>query len=194
MVFPLLIDDAQHQHALVIAHLVGADLALLRLVTFFQLIKGGVAQFLAIEFVDLHAFRDDVHAEAGEDFFLQAVGVPGIGVRVLRDVLRHQLAEDAGNVILEDQFLLLDAMQQLPAQSVDGMALLVHHVVVFEDVFAGLEVLRLDRLLRDLDASRDQLRLDRDAFFHPQPLQQVRHPLLGEDAHQVVFEREVEAR
>src|SRR6202008_3142439 len=30
--------------------------------------------------------------------------------------------------------------------------------------------------------------------FHAQPLQQVRHPLLREDAHQIVFEREVEAR
>ena len=32
--------------------------------------------------------------------------------------------------------------------AVNGLALLVHHVVVFEDVFAGGEVLRLDRLLR----------------------------------------------
>ena len=61
-------------------------------------------------------------------------------------------------------------------------------------MFARLEVLRLHRLLRPLDAIRDHLRLDRHAFFHPQPLQQRAHPLLGEDPHQVVFERQIEPR
>ena len=61
-------------------------------------------------------------------------------------------------------------------------------------MFARFEVLAFDRLLRRLDAAGDQLRLDGDAFFHAQPLQQVRDPLFGEDAHQVIFEREIEAR
>src|SRR5579863_6498554 len=48
-------------------------------------------------------------------------------------------------------------------------------------------------LLRSLDAATDHVRFNRDALFHAQPLQQVRNPLLGEDAHQVVFEREIKA-
>ena len=115
-------------------------------------------------------------------------------MRILAAVLVEQPAENVANVVLEDEFLLVEAFQQLPAQSVDRLALLVHHVVVLEQVFAGFEVLAFDRLLRRLDAPRDQLRLDRHALFHAQPLQQVRHPLLGEDAHQVVFQRQIEAR
>ncbi len=61
-------------------------------------------------------------------------------------------------------------------------------------MFAGFEVLGFHRLLRGLDAAADQLRFDRHAFFHAQALQQVRDPLLGEDAHQVIFERQIEAR
>src|SRR5207302_11026301 len=68
------------------------------------------------------------------------------------------------------------------------------HIVILEQVFARFEVLRLHRLLGGLDAARDQLRLDRDTFFHSEPLEQIRDPLLGEDAHQVIFEREVETR
>ena len=98
------------------------------------------------------------------------------------------------DVVLEDEFFLIDAFEQLAAQAVDGLALLVHHVVVLEQMFAGFEVLAFDGFLRGFDAARDQLRLDGNAFFHAQPLQQVRDPLLGEDAHQVIFEREVEAR
>ncbi len=108
--------------------------------------------------------------------------------------LVHQIAEDAGDVILEDQFFLIDTLEQLAAQAIDGLALLVHDVVVLKQMFAGFEVLGFDRLLRSLDTARDQPRFDGNAFFHAQPLQQVGNPFLGEDAHQVVFEREIEAR
>ena len=49
---------------------------------------------------------------------------------------------------LHDVLLLVDAFEQLAAHAVDRLALLVHHVVVFEQVFAGFEVLRFDGLLR----------------------------------------------
>ena len=49
---------------------------------------------------------------------------------------------------------------------VDRLALLVHHVVVFEQVFARREVLRLHRLLRRGDALGDQLR-SRSAHLLP---------------------------
>ena len=111
-----------------------------------------------------------------------------------RAELLHQIAEDADDVFFQNQIFLIDALQQLPAQAINRFALLVHHVVVFEQVFTGFEVLAFDRFLRFLDTPRDQARFDGDAFFHAQPLQQVRNPLFGEDAHQVIFERKIEAR
>src|SRR5882724_6707456 len=59
-------------------------------------------------------------------------------------------------------------------------------------MFAGFEVLGFNRLLRGCNAAGDQAGLDGDAFFHAQALQQLRHPFLGEDAHQVVLEGQVE--
>ena len=109
-------------------------------------------------------------------------------------ILLQQFAENGRNVVLEDQILLIDPFEQAAPQAIDGLALLVHHVVVLEQVFAGFEVLPFDRFLRGLDAAGNHLRLDRDALFHAQPLQQVRDPLLGEDAHQIVFQRKIEAR
>ena len=55
-------------------------------------------------------------------------------------------------------------------------------------------MLAFDRLLRSLDAARDHFRFNGHAFFHPQALKQVRDPLFSEDAHQVIFEREIETR
>ena len=53
-------------------------------------------------------------------------------------------------------FLLVFAFEKLPAQAVDGLALLVHHVVVFEDVFAVAEVLAFNALLRAFDLLGDE--------------------------------------
>ena len=86
------------------------------------------------------------------------------------------------------------ALEDLATQRVDALALLVHHVVVLEQVLATLEVLRLDLLLGALDGLGDHAVLDRHAFFHAEPLHQARDAVGAEDAHQVVFERQVEAR
>ena len=88
---------------------------------------------------------------------------------------------------------LIGFFHQLAAQTIDRLALLVHDVVVFKQVFARLEVSTFDRLLRRLNALRNHLRLDGHALFHSQTLHQGLDLVAGEDAHQVVFERKEEA-
>ena len=84
--------------------------------------------------------------------------------------------------------------QHLPSQRIDGLALLVHDVVVFEQALADVEVVALDLLLRVLDGAVDDGVLDGDVLFHPQALHQAGDALGPEDAHEIVFEREEEAR
>ena len=124
--------------------------------------------------------------EAGE--------VPLVDVRLLGNVLVEEVREDGGDVVLGDELLLVDALHELPPQAVDSFALLVHDVVVFEDVLARLEVLRFDGLLRAFDSLGDHARFDGHALFHAEALEQRADPLAREDAHEVVFEREEEAR
>ena len=104
---------------------------------------------------------------------------------------RHQVLAGVDGLFLGQ---LDAAFEQLAAQRVDALALLVHHVVVFEEVLADGEVLRLDLLLRAGDGVGHHLVLDRHAFFHAEALHQPGDAIGAEDAHQVVFEREVEAR
>ena len=90
VVFPLLIEHAQHDDALVMAHRVRADELFLGVVALLQLVEDGVAQFLPIQLVGVDALFLDVHAEAGEDLVLQALDVPVRGTRVLVGVLVEQ--------------------------------------------------------------------------------------------------------
>src|SRR5437867_3538699 len=68
--------------------------------------------------------------------------------------------------------------------------LLVHHVVVLEQVLADREVLRLHLLLRPLDRLRDHAVLDRHALLHAQLQHQAADAVGAEDAHEVVRSEE----
>src|SRR5207248_8711465 len=86
------------------------------------------------------------------------------------------------------------AIQDLAAHAVDDLALLVHDVVVLEQVLTDLEVVIFDALLRGGDGARHEPVLDRLALLHAQPLHDLLDPVAAEDAQQIVLEREIEVR
>src|SRR3984885_11991688 len=166
VIFPLRIQNAEHDHALVMAHRLWTNQFLLSVVAFFQLLKDGVAKFLSVQRLGFYAFRYEIHAEACEDGVFQSLNIPIVGVALSRAVLVHQIAENRRNVIFENQVFLIHALEQTTTQAVHGLALLVHYVVVFEQMFARFKVLTFNRLLSRLNAAADQLRLNRNTFFH----------------------------
>ena len=95
---------------------------------------------------------------------------------------------------LEDHFLGRCSLEQALPERVDALSLLVHDFVVFEQVFADVEVALLDLLLSAFDPPADHLALDGFAFLHSQPGEHGRDPFAGKLAHQVVFERQEETR
>ena len=78
---------------------------------------------------------------------------------------------------------MLGLEHQLPPEAIDRLALAVHDIVVFEDVFACFEVAGLDGFLRTLDLFGNRSRLDRDALFHAEPFHHRADLVAGEDAH-----------
>ena len=85
-------------------------------------------------------------------------------------------------------------LEDVVALLVDHLALVVGDVVVLEQLLADVEVARLDLPLRAFDRARDDAGLDRLAVGHLEALHDRAHAVAGEDAHQRVVEREVEAR
>ena len=120
----------------------------------------------------------------------QRVEVPLLG-EVLgggRDVAGDDVVDEAAHLRLE-----VGALEHLAALAVDDLALPAHHVVVLEDVLAGLEVLRLDLALGVGDRAGDALVLDRHVVGDPHDLQDPVDPVGLEQPHQLVLERQVEA-
>ena len=136
----------------------------------------------------------DVLPEGGQIPLVRIHVAPAVGLDGLVD---RALTEGEHVLVRVDFLVLLDgdrAFEQLPAQRVDVLALLVHHVVVLEQVLADGEVLRLYLLLRPFDGLGHHAVLDRHALFHAEPVHQPLDAVRPEDAHQVVLERQVEAR
>ena len=93
----------------------------------------------------------------------------------------------------QDQLPAIGAVEDILPVAVNPFALFVHHLVVFQQVLADVEVLLFHLLLRPFNPPRDHAAFNGLAFLHPQPGEDVLDPLAGEDPHQVVFQREVEA-
>ena len=107
-----------------------------------------------------------------------------LGDQLVDDVVAH-VGDGLGDVVVAHEF---DALLE------DDLALVVHHVVVFQDVLADVEVARLDLLLRLLQRLVDPGMDDRLALLEAELLQHAVHALGAEDAHQIVFERQEEFR
>src|SRR5260370_19659980 len=93
--------------------------------------------------------------------------------------------------VLEDVPASVGAFQHLAPLFVNDLALLVHHVVVLDDMLARVEVHALDLLQRAGDRSRHPRMLDR---LNLEAVHQLADPLSrrAEDLHQVVLERNEE--
>src|SRR4051794_17843108 len=198
---PAGVDHLQDHEALDVAHerLAGVRVGAQRLL----LLDVGVARVL-LELVD-----DRRAVEA--DLFAQFLGRDRVVGRV--DVL-HRLAERveipllrvfALGVVRDDPLdHLVDpaadllrqvlSLEDAAALVVDDRALLVHDVVVLEDVLAHDEVLLLDLLLRVLDLVREDLRLHGLVVRHLEALHDVVDPVTGEQPDELVLAGEVEAR
>ena len=193
VVFPQVVQHAQQDLLLEGAQGVDAGLVFLLVVGVGDFLDQPLAQGLLVEVIVLVEPLLDRQLDgeiAGQRSF-QAGHVPLLGQRLRRNMLadggiEHFLAE------LGDSVTDVLGGQQAVAHVVDHLALLVGHVVVFEQLLADVEVAAFDLALRLLDGVGHHAVLDGLTGLHAQRLHEVLHPVGGEDAHQAVFQRQVE--
>src|SRR5262249_60892883 len=84
MIFPLRIEHAQHDHALMMAHGIGTNQTFLGVIPLLQLVENRVAEFLPVQRLRLYSFGEDIDAETSKDGILQAFDVPILRVNITR--------------------------------------------------------------------------------------------------------------
>ena len=125
--------------------------------------------------------------------FLQAGRIPLLGIGGLGNVLGDEVVDDV-LAHLGDGFGKVLAVHQRDALLENDLALVVLHVVVFQQVLADVEVARLDLLLGLFQRLVDPGMDDRLVFLEAELLQHAVHAVGAEDAHQIVLDGQVEFR
>ena len=132
-----------------------------------------------------------LEAEDLADLRGEAVDVPLVGIGLGRHVLGDEVVDHLVAHVADDVGEVL-RLHDLAALGEDRLALVVHHVVVLQEVLADVEVARLDLALRLLQRLVHPRVDDRLALLHAEASEHRVEPVGPEDAHQVVLERQVE--
>ena len=93
-----------------------------------------------------------------------------------------------------DGFVEVGGIHHLDALVEDGPALVVHHIVVFQEVLSNVEIAALDLLLGLLQSLVDPGVDDRLVLLEAELGQHRIHALGAEDAHQIVLQGQIEFR
>ena len=91
----------------------------------------------------------------------------------------------------QDADLAIAPVQDLLAEAVNPLALVVHDLVVFEQVLADVEIAFFHLFLGGLDTARHHAAFDGLARLHAEAREDAFDPIAREDPHQVVFERQI---
>ena len=95
---------------------------------------------------------------------------------------------------MEDGITHILAIQHTSSLFVDDFSLLIHNLVVLQQILTNCKVIALNLLLSFLNRTGKHLMLDLLAFFYSKRLKHLHQSLRAEQSHQVIFQRNVESR
>ena len=124
---------------------------------------------------------------------IQLFQIPLLGIGVFRNGARHDI-RDGFFAHFRDGFGDFIRHHEGAALGINFPALIIHHIIIFQQILADVEVPRLHLFLRAFQGLVDPGVDNRLPFFQAKLLQHAAHPVGPEDAHQIIFQRKEEAR
>ncbi len=85
-------------------------------------------------------------------------------------------------------------IQYVVALLVNHLSLVIRNIVVFQQLFADVEVTGFDFALSAFDAARHDARFDGFALGHLQAVHDGAHPVTRKDPHQRIVQAQIETR
>ena len=124
---------------------------------------------------------------------IQPLAVPLFGIAFRRQIAIDQIVDHLVAHVAHDLFQIL-RLHDLAALAKDHLALVVHHIVILQQLLADVEVAAFNLGLRLFQRLVHPGVDDRLTFLHPQRRQHLVQPFRPEDPHQIVFKAQVERR
>src|SRR5438874_5345036 len=140
VILPLRIDDIQNDAALKPPHHGSSEKRFLFLVTNLDLFHQEIGQLVMRELSGINAGDFEVYSKLIQNFTCKLRHVPLVWMLVARAISVDQFAReifgDSERIIL-----LVTSFERRAADRINRFPLPVHHIVIFEEMFARLEVL-----------------------------------------------------
>ncbi|MPL60832.1 hypothetical protein SDC9_06394 [bioreactor metagenome] len=194
MLAPLAVDRLQQDLLLDHPHrLVAEGLGLLRHVGIGCRLEPLAHHVMIDAFLGRPFGEGQVQVQLVNDRGAHPLDIPLIGIGFRRHVGVEQIGDHLQTHVTGDLRDVL-GFHDLAALAEDRLALIVHHVVEFQQLLADVEVAALDLRLRAFERLVHPGVDDRLAFLHAELRQHRVELVRAEDPHQVVFEREEEQR
>ena len=137
------------------------------------------------QFIDAAFAVEILGFQRGVEIDLGPLGNGG-GDIILRDVFLDGVFNGMADHVPDDYVNVISA-QDFLAHAVEGRALMIHDLVVFEKIFTGEEVALLDLFLGAQDSLADALVLDGHPLFHAEPAEDFDRPVPGKHLHELVL-------
>mmetsp|Transcript_22686 Transcript_22686/g.37284 ORF Transcript_22686/g.37284 Transcript_22686/m.37284 type:complete len:344 (-) Transcript_22686:1815-2846(-) len=160
-----------------------------------QLIAGFDQAFADLFVVHAFFFAPFDHRHIKTHLFhhcgIEALGIPliriGIGGHVLiNQIINHLIAHVRGDLVQ------VFGLHDFAALAKDDLALVIHYIIKFQELLADVKVATLDLGLCTLQRFVHPWVHNRLAFLKAKCFQHLVQTVRAKDAHQVVFERQVE--
>ena len=190
MLHPLVVHDAEHDNLFQFPHDARRKLRLPRCIVVLCNLHKRFAQLVAAHGLQLFLFQRAFRRVNAFRILDQPVQRPFLRIQLLVGVLVHLRLDDFLDHV-HDALAKILALQHLAALRIDDLALLVHHVVVFEHVLAHVEIPRFHFLLRVLNRAGDNGMFDGLVFLHAKRVHHLRDAVGGKKPHEVVLQGQV---
>ena len=194
MLLPGLIENLQQQGFFDLAHDLRPHIGRTRRVSLRRRLHQAFAHCVIINAFFPRPIRHrQIQVQNFLDVTIQLFQIPLFGVGVFRNGARDKI-RDGFFAHFRDGFGHLIRHHESAALGINFPALIIHHVIIFQQILADVEVPRLHFFLRAFQGLVDPGVDNRLPFFQAKLLQHPAHSVRPEDAHQIIFQGKEEAR
>ena len=193
MLAPMLVQQLQQQGFFQLVHQIRAEILAPRRISLIGFFGKPRAQFLLANAFFLRPIGDRPGLSkqgfqlGGEPRQLPLLG-PAFGRNMRLQNLVHHLAAHIGNRLGD-----LLAFHNFPSLRKHNFALLIHHIIIFEDIFAHVKIVRFHLGLGAGERARNPGMDNRFALFQTKPFEHAVHAVGAENAHQIIFQTQEKA-
>ena len=192
MVHPLPVDDLQKEDALQLTqHLRIRELGFLQLIKLHRLFLEHMLQLIPVLLLSDALRRNGLQGNGPKQSLVQAHQIPVRLLLIVSNQAVHHVLHRIRNHLIDSVAHAL-AIQHPAPLAIDNLALLVHDLVILQQVLTNAEVVALDLLLRLLNGVRQHLMLNLLILRHAQRVEHSHQTLGAEETHQVVLQGNIE--